>query len=106
MSIKTQDNNWEEIAIEAFHKAFDKDGNVKDLSMDEKNEAINLFYKSIAIGADKYWPYIKLADLVSEKREKAALYISAWRLENNQYSAQYLFNILIEDHPDILDNYL
>jgi hypothetical protein len=98
---------WDTIAIQAFNIVFEPDGKVKTgISNDTKDEAIELFYKSIAMGADKAWPYIKLADIVSEPKEKTRLHIRAWRLQNNRYSAEYLLNLIIKENPSILDHYL
>jgi hypothetical protein len=97
---------WQKIALEAFNIAFDNNENKKNINNDLLNTAIELFYNSIAHGADKYWPYIKLADLIEDKKEKTKLYIQAFRVEPNQYSAQYLFDQILKDNPFILDKYL
>lgn len=100
-------SDWKTFALEAFDLAFSASGNKKEnLSNETLTEAIGLFYKSILSGADEYWPYIKLADLVEDKKEKTKLYIRAFRVEPNQYSVQYLFDQILKDNPFILDKYL
>jgi len=97
---------WQKIAIEAFDIAFDSDGNKKAINNDLLNSSIELFYSSIAHGADEYWPYIKLADILTDPAEKTKLYIRALRVEKNTYSISYLFDKILLDNPNILDKYL
>jgi hypothetical protein len=98
--------NWRHLALEAFNLVYTEDGDKKDVNSDILNNAIDLFYKSISSGAEEYWPYIKLADLIEDTKEKTKLYIQAFRTEPNSYSEQYLFNRILKDNPDILDQYL
>jgi hypothetical protein len=99
-------SDWKTFALEAFDLAFSASGNKKEnLSNETLTEAIGLFYKSILSGADEYWPYIKLADLVSSEQEKLKLYAQAWKVQPNIYSAEKLFNQILLDNPNILDRY-
>jgi hypothetical protein len=98
--------NWHDLASAAFNLAYTPDGIKKNINSDTLNSVIDLFYKSISAGADEYWPYLKLADLVEDDKEKTKLYIQAFRIEPNPYSAQYLLNKILKDNPDILDKYL
>lgn len=97
---------WRSIALEAFDLVFDTNGNKKSINEDSLHSAIDLFYKSISYGANEYWPYIKLADLVTDPSEKIKLYIRAYRVEPNPYSVEYIFRKILEDDPKILDRYL
>lgn len=100
------ETEWENLAIEAFNMTFSSSGDRKNTDEDTLQNSINLFYESISAGANKYWPYIKLADLVSDEKEKTKLYIQALRVESNEYSIKYLFNKILIDYPTILDEYL
>lgn len=100
------DRKWETIALQAFDIAYTPQGDKKNIDQQTQDHAVSLFYDSIAAGADKYWPYIKLADLITDKKEQIKLYIQAFRVEPNDYSIKYLFDQILLDHPAILDSYL
>jgi len=98
---------WEIIALQGMELAFDSKGSVlKDLSNDNKQKAIELLYRSIELKADLCWPYIKLADLIDNHKEKIKLYFKAYLIEDNIFSIKFLFKQILQDHPHILDNYL
>lgn len=99
-------NEWEKIALQAFEIAFDGQGNIKDISDKDKQKSIDLFNHSLSMGANKYWPYIKLADLVPDTKTKIKLYLQAWVIEKNHYSAYYLLDTILTDRPDTLDRYI
>jgi hypothetical protein len=103
---KKETQEWEIISLYAFNIAFNTDGSLKDIENRDKQKAIDLFYRGISMSPDTYWPYIKLADLVSDTKEKTKLYLQAWKAEKNQYSANYLLNIILTNQPDILDCYI
>lgn len=97
--------DWKTFALEAYTIAFTESGHRKEISQNDLDSAIHLFYQSILAGADEYWPYIKLADLVTKEQEKLKLYVQAWKIQNNIYSADKLFHQILRDHPTILDSY-
>ena len=99
---------WELVALEAIKLAFDNDGNVlKNLSPTEKAKAIELFYRAIdVLKADLCWPFIKLADLLEDDKEKCKLYARSLMVEDNIYAMKYLFKKINQDHPEILHEYL
>jgi hypothetical protein len=100
-----EENEWRMLALQAVEIAFTEFGDKKNISQNDLSSAISLFYQSILAGANQYWPYIKLADLVVNEQEKLKLYAQAWKIEQNIYSAEKLFNQILIDHPNILDTY-
>lgn len=98
---------WELVALEAMGIAFDHNGVVsKSLKSKDKTIAISLLYKAINnLNADLCWPFIKLADLIDDEKEKIKLHIRAYTVEDNIYSIKFLFKQLLKDHPAILNQY-
>jgi hypothetical protein len=105
---KPKKKEWELVALEAIKLAFNNNGDVRnDLDIETKNKAIELFYKAIdTLNPDLCWPFIKLADLVEDKKEKIKLNIRAYKAEENIYAMKFLFKQIVEDYPEILDKYL
>lgn len=99
---------WELVALEAIKLAFDSNGTVlQNLSPTDRSKAIELFYKAIdVLKADLYWPFIKLADLIDDDKQKYRLYARSLLVEDNIYAIKYLFKRIIHDHPEIINEYL
>lgn len=100
-----KNKEWENLALEAMSIAFDKDGQPKkNIDQTDLKKAIDLFYKSInTLQPDLAWPFLKLADLVHDKKEKIELYLRAYQIEENIYSAAYLFKEIMKKKLDIVN---
>jgi hypothetical protein len=98
----TNINSWENLALLANNIAFDADGTKKNIDIDTTKKAIGLFYKSINKGANKYWPYVKLADLIEDFKEKTQLHIEAFKIEPNEFSLRYLSDKIFKDSPELI----
>jgi hypothetical protein len=100
-------NTWTMLAFKGLNLAFNNEQQIDtSKSQVQIKEAKKYLYKSLENKPSEAWPYLKLADLVEDPKEKIKLYIQAFRVEPNIYSAQYLFNKILEDNPNILDKYL
>lgn len=100
-------SKWIAPALKAINLVFDNNGQVDRTKPDtEIEKAKKYFYKSLENSPTEAWPYIKLADLVTDTNEKTKLHIKALKIEENKYSIYYLFNQIIKDNPNILDKYL
>jgi inosine/xanthosine triphosphate pyrophosphatase family protein len=98
---------WTMLALKGLNLAFNNDGQIDtSKSQIEIEEAKKYLYNSLNYNPTEAWPYIKLADLVEDHKEKTKLYIQAFRIEPNPYSARYLIDKILKDNPDILDKYL
>jgi hypothetical protein len=95
------------LALKGLNLAFNNDGQIDtSKSQIEIEEAKKYLYHSLNYNPTEAWPYIKLADLVEDHKEKIKLYIQAFRTEPNQHSTKYLFDQILKDNPSILDRYL
>lgn len=112
MSTKKQSKQslkkWEIEALVGINLAFDSNGSVKkDLSAEDKNKAIGILYGvTDNMQPDLAWPFIKLADLIDDSKEKIKLYARAYIVEENIYSMKTLFKHIVSINPKILTDLL
>lgn len=109
MSTKKQSlKKWEIEALVAIQLAFDEQGLVKKhITTEDKNKAINILYNVIDnLKPDLAWPFIKLADLVYDNKEKIKLYAKAYVIEENIYSIKVLFKHIVSLKPQLLTDLL
>lgn len=99
---------WEKLSLKAIEIAFDSSGAVKkNISEQDKKNSIDLLNRAInEHNASAAWPYIKLADLIDDEKEKTKIYIKSFFIEENEYALRYLFKKIIRDYPKILYDYL
>lgn len=109
MSTKKQSlKKWEIEALVGINLAFDSNGSVKkDLSAEDRNKAINILYNVIDnLKPDLAWPFIKLADLIYDDKEKIKLHTKAYIIEENIYSIKVLFKHIVSLKPQLLTDLL
>lgn len=88
---------WEKYALEGVALSFDAEGSIKkDLSLQHRRSSIDILYKVIdTMNPDLAWPFIKLADLLSDDLEKFKLHLRAYKIEKNIYSAMYIADSIV-----------
>lgn len=100
-------NTWTLLALKALNLAFNNDEQIDtSKSQSEIEEAKKYLYSSLVYSPNEAWPFIKLAELVDDPKEKTRLHTQAFIVEPNHYSARYLMDKILEDNPNILDKYL
>lgn len=108
MSTKNKLKPWEKVALRGVAIAFNDNGEVRaDLTDTDRSQAIEILKQSIEFGPDLCWPYIKLADLITDNdKYKYSLYVESLQKEDNIYAIKFLFKKIIQDNPGILDDYI
>lgn len=98
---------WELLALEAIELAFDDKEKV-DWSRGEEviDRARELLVQSVSLMPTSAWPFIRLADLYQDNKEKAKLYIESLKIENNIYSKILFFDLLSKDRPDLIRSFI
>lgn len=104
---KKKYKEWELLALEAIKLAFDDKERV-DWSRGEQviNQAKQLLVEAISLVPNSAWPFIRLADLCTDNKEKAKLYIDSLKVENNIHSKILFFDILVKDRPDLIQSFI
>jgi len=92
------DYNWTSLAVRAIKIGFDKDEQVDTTKSEgQLEQARNLLAESIKLQPEEAWPYIKLADLVTDKQEKIKIYKESIKVEPTDFAKARLYDLLIGD---------
>lgn len=90
--------DWTKLAVRAIKIGFDKDEQVDTTKTSEQLEqARDLLRESIALEPEEAWPYIKLADLLTDKEEKIKIYKESIKVEPTDFAKARLYDLLIGD---------
>lgn len=90
--------DWTKLALRAIKIGFDKDEQVdKTKTKEQLEQAINLLKESIKLEPEEAWPYIKLADLLSDKQEKIKIYKESIKVDPTDFAKARLYDLLIGD---------
>jgi hypothetical protein len=86
---------WIKTGIKAIKKGFDLNEQIDPTKSEEEiEEAKKLFYKCIEQGPEEAWPYIKLADLLTDKEEKIKVYKQSLLIEETDFVKARLYELL------------
>lgn len=87
---------WIQLGLRAMKLGFDQNEQVDPTkSQEEIKQCIELFYKSIELGATDAWPFIKLADLISDDQEKIRLYKESLNVKQTMFAKSRLYDLLL-----------
>jgi hypothetical protein len=90
--------NWIILGLKAINLAFDNNEQVDpDKSIEEIESAKQYLYKCLENKPTEAWPYIKLADLISEEEEKIRLYNEALKVEENDFVKARLYDLVVRN---------
>lgn len=89
--------NWISLGLKAIRLGFDENEQLDSTKSDKEiNRSKELFYECIKLKPEEAWPYIKLADLINDKKEKIRIYQEGLKAEeNNDFIKARLYDLLI-----------
>jgi hypothetical protein len=89
---------WILLGLKAIKLGFDDNEQVDpNKSTEEIESAKKHFYKCLENEPTEAWPYIKLADLISEKEEKIRLYNESLKVEENDFVKARLYDLIVRN---------
>lgn len=87
---------WIQLGLRAMKLGFDQNEQVDPTKSEEEiKQSIELFYKAIELGATDAWPFIKLADLISDDQEKIRLYKESLNIKQTMFAKARLYDLLL-----------
>lgn len=88
------ESDWLHLALKAMKLAFDQNEQFDpNRTPQEINEAKQIFYECLKYRVDAAWIYIKLADLVSEEKEKIRLYEESLFVEETDFAKARIYDL-------------
>lgn len=89
-------DHWIVLGLKAVKLGFDDNEQIDPNKSDEEiQSAKHYFYKCLENNPTEAWPYIKLADLIDDKKEKIRLYKEALIIQENDFAKARLYDLLI-----------
>lgn len=86
--------DWIRIGLKAVKIGFDLNEQLDpSKSKEEIEEAKKLFYECIKLKPEEAWPYIKLADLIDDKKEKIRIYQESLKVEETDFVKARLYDL-------------
>lgn len=90
-------DRWIMLGLKAIKLGFDSNEQIDPNKSDEDiQSAKDYFYECLENNPTEAWPYIKLADLIDEKKEKIRLYKEALIVQENDFVKARLYDLLID----------